>query len=146
MFTKTKELTKKKGKIMYYVITGCIGFILGALTVYLWMSYLFIKKQQQKKIVRFVRGMKNLVRSGKKETVEKSIEIFSRKCFGFEAEVFFSLKTREYSVIAECINRYDGQWRSYDGSGILPQPVGKPISEEMLFTQICEQFRKIIYS
>lgn len=131
---------------MYYVITSCVGFILGALIVYLWTNYLFAKKQQQKKIVRFVRGMKKLARLGKKETVEKSIKIFARKCFGFEASVFFSLRRREYSTIADCINRYDSQWRSYDGNGVLPTPVGKPISEEILFTQICEQFRKIIYS
>lgn len=136
-------------KILLWVLcAGCLS----SLVTYIVMCDQRAKKQQKKRVARFVTRMKKLVKEGKTENIERSIKIFSAQCMGFYPKVFLGFKQAEFSDIADAVLDIDSQKFAYgqfqdNGIGALPSPdsMREYKSESEIHKRIVENFRKIIF-
>ena len=135
---------------IYFLIGAVAGFFSGGVATYLLVCSHHAKKVQQQKIIRFVRAMKRLSKTGQYPMVKESIRKFAKQCINFNAESFRTFRRKEFHVIADCVSVYQNQGlrSTYDdgihGTHIFQEAFDNRISEDETRIKICKNFCQII--
>lgn len=104
---------QKKGDHMshwiYFLLGITIGGLIGIVATYILVCGYYTRKMQQQKIIRFVRAMKRLSKTGNYPMVKESIKKFAEKCMNFNVESFKAFQGKEYETITHCVSMYQHQ-------------------------------------
>jgi hypothetical protein len=129
-----------------------VGFLIGGIVMCFYMYDKYNKKEQKRKIARFIREMKRLKKAGKTVSVEKAVKIFSERCLNFDQKSFRALKRTEFDTIANILLAYDNASFAYPNNqdyGIennRAQMIEATTSREKIKNLIEELLKKIIYA
>jgi hypothetical protein len=135
---------------IYFLLGAGISGLIVMIVTYSFVCSHYTKKEQQRKIIKFIRSMRRLSRDGKIELVKNSIKIFAKQCIKFNVDSFSVFSKKEFKTIAHCVSMY--QYQNYhsthdDGIGVTPvfqEMSDNYISEDETQVKICKSLCQII--
>lgn len=90
----------------YFLVGALVGSVLSMIGTYLLVCGHYARKEQQKKLIRFIRAMRKLYKSGNIDQVEIALLEFAKKCMNFQVDTFDAFKNKEIRGIGSLLNQY----------------------------------------
>jgi hypothetical protein len=131
----------------YFLVGALVGSVLSMIGTYLLVCGHYARKEQQKKLIRFIRAMRKLYKSGNIDQVEIALLEFAKKCMNFQVDTFDAFKNKEIRGIGSLLNQYVYQGVLYHNDNETLSSVSAVktwVSQETTVQEICNHLRNAI--